>query len=69
MHCDVADPDKRDCDEMNTIAKLFILVAICCCFAIVISIAGVIDGILGVRQMRRDQVSIDDYLYWSYMVI
>jgi hypothetical protein len=54
---------------MNTIAKLFILVAICCCFAIVISIAGVIDGILGVRQMRRDQVSIDDYLYWSYMVI
>ena len=42
---------------MNTIGKLFILLAICCCFAIVISIAGIIDGILGVRQMKRDQVS------------
>ena len=43
---------------MNTIAKLFILLAICCCFAIVISIAGIIDGILGIMQMRRDQVSV-----------
>ena len=42
---------------MNTIGKLFILLATCCCFAIVISIAGIIDGILGVRQMKRDQVS------------
>ncbi|CAB4011298.1 uncharacterized protein LOC110254456 [Paramuricea clavata] len=50
------DSDKRDCDEMNTIAKLFIMLAICCCFAIVISIAGIIDGILGVRQMKRDQI-------------
>ena len=42
---------------MTTIGKLFILLAICCCFAIVISITGIIDGILEVRQMRRDQVS------------
>ena len=30
---------------MNTIGKLFILLAICCCFAIVISIAGIIDEV------------------------
>ena len=50
------DSGKRDCDDMNTIAKLFILLAICCCFAIVISIAGIIDAFLGVRRMRRDQI-------------
>ena len=45
---------------MNTIGRLFILLAICCCFAIVISIAGIVDGFMGVRQMRRDQVSNGD---------
>ena len=46
------------------IRHLFILLAICCCFAIVISIAGIIDAFLGVRQMRRYQVSVtivDDF--------
>ena len=41
---------------MNTIARLFILQAICCVFAAVISIGGVIDGILGVLKMERDAV-------------
>lgn len=54
--------DIRDCDDMNAIARIFVMLAICCCFAIVISIAGVIDGILGVKQMKKDQVCIwEDY--------
>ena len=52
----VLDSDKRDCDEMNTIAKLFVLLAICCCFAIVISGAGFINSIFAITQTRRDQV-------------
>ena len=41
---------------MNTIARLFILQAICCVFAAVISIGGVVVGILGVLKMGRDAV-------------
>ena len=32
------------------------MLVICCCFAIVISIAGIIDGFLAVKQIKRDQV-------------
>ncbi|XP_046841321.1 uncharacterized protein LOC124435428 [Xenia sp. Carnegie-2017] len=49
--------DTRDCDDMNAIARIFVMLAICCCFAIVISIAGVIDGILAVKQMKKDQIN------------
>ena len=40
---------------MNTIARLFILQAICCVFAAVISIGGVVVGILGGRDAVRER--------------
>lgn len=52
----ISGTEKRDCDDMNTIARFFLLQAISLCFAIVISVGGIVDGILGIRKMKKDEV-------------